>query len=52
MKITVTFCRPRNPLVVLARGRRSGSHRPAGASQRQHAGRALSRELDQLKRSP
>ncbi len=52
MKITVTSCKPRNPLAAPARARRSGSHRPTGASQRQQAGRALQRELDSLKRSP
>ena len=52
MKITVTLPKPRNPMVVAARLRRAGSHRPDRASQRQQAHRALQRELDRMKHSP
>jgi len=50
MKITVTACKPRNPLVAAAHFRRAGSHRPRGATLRQRSGRALRREIDQLTR--
>ena len=49
MKITVTARKPRNAFAALARMRRAGSHQPGGRSQRQHAGRSLQRELDQMK---
>ena len=49
MKITVTTLKPRNPLVVAARLRRAGSHQAGGRSERQHAGRALRRELEQMR---
>jgi hypothetical protein len=49
MKITVTTPKPRNPLVAAARMRRAGSHLAGGRSQRQHAGRTLRRELEQMK---
>ena len=52
MKITVTPLKPRNPLVAHARFRRAGNHQPGGRSQRQQAGRALKRELIQMKHSP
>jgi hypothetical protein len=52
MKITVTACKPRNPLVAPAHFRRAGRHQPRGNSMRQQAGRALRRELEQLKHSP
>jgi len=41
--------RPRNPLVAHTRFRRAGSHKAGGRSMRQHAGRSLKRELDQMK---
>lgn len=49
MKITAHTRKPRNPLVAHARFRRAGSHQPNGRSQRQHAGRSLKRELNQMK---
>ena len=50
MKIAVnTTLKPRNPLVAHAQFRRAGSHQPGGRSMRQHAGRSLKRELDQMK---
>jgi hypothetical protein len=49
MKITVTTRKPRNPLVTAARMRRAGSHFTGGGAQRQHAGRALRRELEKMK---
>ena len=49
MKITVNTRKPRNPLVAPAHFRRAGSHQPRGGSMRQQAGRALRRELDQVK---
>lgn len=49
MKIIVTLRKPRNPLVLPAHMRRAGSHHAGGRSQRQHAGRALRRELEQMK---
>jgi hypothetical protein len=53
MKITVNTLKPRNPLVAHAHFRRAGSHQSGGRSMRQDAGRALKRELDQMKqRSP
>ena len=52
MKITVNTRKPRNPLVAPAHFRRAGSHQNAGRSMRQQAGRALKRELDQMKQSP
>jgi len=45
MKITVPLPRPRNPLAVAAMFRRAGAHRRSGPSRRQHAARALQREL-------
>ena len=50
MKITVTSRKPRNPLVAAARFRQAGSHQADGRSQRQQAGRALGRELEQMSR--
>lgn len=52
MKITVAARKPRNPLVAPTHFRRAGRHQPHGGSMRQQAGRALRRELEQLKRSP
>ncbi len=50
MKIaTNTTLKPRNPIVAHARFRRAGRHQPRGRSMRQHAGRSLKRELDQMK---
>ena len=49
MKIIVTPPKPRNPLVVPARLRRAGSHRPGNRLQRQQAARALMHELDRMK---
>lgn len=49
MKSTPDTLKRRNPLVAHARFRRAGSHRPGGRAMRQHAGRSLKRELDQLK---
>ena len=49
MKITVTPLKPRNPLVTPAHFRRAGSHQPGGRSMRRQGGRALRRELDQMK---
>jgi hypothetical protein len=49
MKITVTTRKPRNPLVAHAHFRRAGSHQNGGGSMRQQAGRALKRELEQMK---
>jgi hypothetical protein len=49
MKITVDTRKPRNPLVARARFRRAGSHQSGSRSQRQQAGRALQRELSQMK---
>jgi hypothetical protein len=48
MKITVKTRKPRNPLVAPAHFRRAGRHQPRSGSMRQHAGRALQRELNQL----
>lgn len=52
MKITVHALKPRNPLVAMARLRRSGSHQPSSRAQRQQAGRMLKRELEHMKHSP
>ena len=52
MKIIVKTAKPRNPLVAPAHFRRAGSHQPGGRAQRQQAGRALMRELQQIHRSP
>ncbi len=52
MKITVNTSKPRNPLVAPAHFRRAGSHQPGGRMQRRQGGRALRRELEQLKLSP
>ncbi len=49
MKITVTAPKPRNLLIAHAQFRRAGSHRPGGRSMRQQGGRALQRELAQMK---
>ena len=49
MKITVTTLKPRNPLVAPAHFRRAGSHQPGGRVMRREGGRALRRELDQMK---
>jgi hypothetical protein len=43
--------KPRNPLVAAAHFRRAGSHRSRGGALRQHTGRTLRRELDQLAHS-
>jgi hypothetical protein len=52
MKITLTALKPRNRLAASAHFRRAGSHQPGGRSMRQQAGRALRRELTQMKHSP
>jgi hypothetical protein len=52
MKITVNQPKPRNPLIAPTHFRRGGRHQPHGSSMRQASGRALRRELDQLKASP
>ncbi len=52
MKITITLPRPRNPLVAVAKFRRAGMHRSSGSSRRQHAARALRRELNGMKHIP
>jgi hypothetical protein len=52
MKITLTALKPRNPLIAPARLRRAGSHQLGARSMRQQAGRALRRELTQMKHSP
>jgi hypothetical protein len=49
MKITTTALKPRNPLVAPAHFRRAGSHQPGGRAMRRQGGRALQRELNQLK---
>ena len=49
MKITVATLKPRNPLVAPAHFRRAGSHQPGGRVMRRQGGRALRRELDQMK---
>jgi hypothetical protein len=48
--ITVTLCKPRNPLVAAARFRRAGLHAASRHGERQQALRALRRELDHLHR--
>ena len=45
MNFTIQTCRPRNPLVALARARKAGSHRPSVKAARQTARDALRREL-------
>ena len=52
MKLSLAPLKPRNPLVAHAQFRRAGSHQPGGRSQRQQSGRALKRELEQMKHSP
>ena len=52
MKIANTLNRPRTPWLVAAMFRRAGSHRPGGPSMRQQAGRALRRELKEMKHIP
>ena len=52
MKFSICLPRPRNPLVAAAMFRRAGMHRPNGSSQRQHAARALRRELKEMKHIP
>lgn len=47
--VVIAALKPRNPIVAHARFRRAGSHQPGGRSMRQHAGRSLKRELDQMK---
>lgn len=49
MKSILAPLKPRNPMVAHARFRRAGSHQPGPRAMRQHAGRSLKRELDQLK---
>jgi hypothetical protein len=50
MKITVNPRKPRNPMVAPAQFRRAGVHRARGGADRQQAGRALRREIDQFTR--
>ncbi len=52
MKIIITLPHPRNPLVAAAKFRRAGTHRKAGASQRQQTARRLRRELIEMKHIP
>jgi hypothetical protein len=52
MKFSILLPRSRNPLVAAAMFRRAGEHRPSGPSQRQHAARALRRELKEMQHSP
>ena len=52
MKIEIHLPRPRNPLIVAARFRRAGSHRPNGRTERQCAARALRRQLSEMKHIP
>ena len=52
MKIEINLPRTRNPLVVLARFRRAGSHRPNGRAERQRAAQALRRQLNEMKHIP
>ncbi|MBC7995425.1 MAG: hypothetical protein H7Z15_19510 [Rhizobacter sp.] len=51
MKITLNTSKPRTPLDAAAHFRRAGTHRPRGGALRQHVGRTLRRELDQLTHS-
>jgi len=52
MKIEINLPRPRNPLTVVARFRRAGSHRPNGRTERQRASSALRRHLKEMKHIP
>jgi hypothetical protein len=52
MKITVPTLKPRNPLVAKVRFRRAGSHLSRNRLTRQQAARAVTREMEQMKRSP
>lgn len=49
MKINLSTCKPRNPLVAAARFRRAGSHQPGSRSARQQGARMLRHELDRMK---
>jgi hypothetical protein len=50
MKFVIHPSKPRNPMVVPARFRAAGSHRPRTRMQRQNERRSLLQELEAMKR--
>ncbi len=52
MKITLPVPRPRNPFVAASMRRSAGSHRPGQRTRRQDIGRAIRRDLVEMKDIP